>query len=284
MSRLSVRFAFALSALWLPCCVDGSVDSLPAGDSAPVVSGGSGGAGGNAGQAAGGMATAGASAGTSAGQTSAGAGSSAGGAMACSSYMDAAGYTLPVHIKNVSSKTLYLGQQMMTCQPERLFQVEDGSRALLPSVDNCHTSCQAVMQGSAVACPLACAVPTTVTLAPGQTIDIPWDGRFGVPQSLPQSCISSASATGASTACIQARQVEAAFFTFTAQAGTNRMCLDPSGKCTCAPNANGTCSTPSSLITGTIITTEFLVKLEPGEKSPSGEPQYIGLEFKDTAN
>jgi hypothetical protein len=282
MFRLPVRLALAVSALWLAGCVDGSIDPQSTSDLGTVVAGGSGGVAGSAAQAGGGAATAGASAGTSAGQSAAGASVSAGGAMACSSYMDAAGYALPVHIKNVSTKTLYLGQQTMTCQPERLFQVEDGSRALLPSVDNCHTSCQAVMQGSAVTCSLACAVPTTVTLAPGQTIDIPWDGRFGVPQTLPQNCISSASAT--STACIQARQVEAAFFTFTAQAGTNRMCLDPSGKCTCTPNANGTCSTPSSLITGTIITTEFLVKLEPGEKSPSGEPQYIGLEFKDVAN
>ena len=282
MFRLPVRLALALSALWLPCCVDGSVDPSSTADMGTVTAGGSGGSTATAGQSAGGTATAGASAGTSAGQPAAGA--SAGGAMACSSYMDAAGYTLPVHIKNVSTKTLYLGQQTMTCQPERLFQVEDGSRALLPSVDNCHTSCQAVMQGSAVACPLACAVPTTVTLAPGQTIDIPWDGRFGVPQTLPQQCITSASATAPTPACIQARQVEAAFFTFTAQAGTNRMCLDPSGKCACTQNANGTCSTPSSLITGTIITTEFFVKLEPGEKSPSGEPQYIGLEFKDVPN
>ncbi len=202
--------------------------------------------------------------------------------MACSSYTDAAGYTLPVHIKNSSTKTLYLGQQTMTCQPERLFQVEDGSRALLPRVDNCHSSCQAMMQGTGVTCSLACAVPTTVTLAPGQTVDVPWDGRFGVPQTLPQQCTPSGSP--ASLACVQAQQVGPALFTFTAQAGTNRQCLDPSGKCTCTSNADGTCSTPSSLITGTIITTEFLVKLEPAELSPGGAPQYIGLEFKDVAN
>ena len=282
MLRLSARLAFALCALCLPCCVDGGIESpSPAADAGAVTPSASGSAAvaGSAGQSAGGAAATGSS-GTDAGQAAAAAG--AGGAMACSSYMDAAGYALPVHIKNVSTKTLYLGQQMTTCQPERLFQVEDGSRALLPSVDSCHTSCQSVMQGSPVACPLACALPTTVTLAPGQTIDIPWDGRFGVPQTVPQECI--ANGATAAAACVQAQRVGPALFTFTAQAGTNRQCLDPSGTCTCAPNTNGTCSTPSSLITGTIITTEFLIKLEPGEKSPSGEPQYIGLEFKDTAN
>jgi hypothetical protein len=138
-----------------------------------------------------------------------------------------------------------------------------------------------MMQGTVVTCPLACGVPTTVTLAPGQSIDVPWDGRFAAPQTLPLECVPGA-ATSA-TACIQAKRIEAALFTFKAQAGTSRQCLDPSGTCACTPGANGTCSTPSSLIAGTIITTEFLVKLEPGELSPTGQPPYIGLEFKDSA-
>lgn len=275
MSRLLAKIAFALSALWLPGCVDGSPDTPAIADTGRVVMGGSGGSGGNAsaGQPAAGTA------GTSAGQSAGGA--SAGGAMACSSYMDATGYKLPVHIKNVSSKTLYLGQQTMTCEPERLFQVEDGARTVLPRVDDCHNSCQAMMQGTPVTCPLACGVPSTVTLAPGQTFDVPWDGRFGAPQTLPLECVPGASTS--STACVQAKQIEPALFTFTAQAGTARQCLDPSGTCACTPGTNGTCSTPSSLIAGTIITTEFLVKLEPAELSPSGEPPYIGLEFKDSA-
>jgi len=195
--------------------------------------------------------------------------------------MDATGYTLPIHIKNTSSKTLYLGQETMTCPPERLFQVEDGARHVLPRVDDCHSSCQDMMQGMPVTCPLACAVPTTVTLAPGQTLEVPWDGRFGVPQTLPLACVPNASTSSAT--CIQAKKIEPALFTFTAQAGTSRQCLDPSRTCSCTPGANGTCSTPSSVIAGTIFTSEFLVKLEPGELSPSGQPPYIALEFKDAA-
>ena len=219
--------------------------------------------------------------GGSAGQVAA-SGSSAGGAVSCSSFTDDTGYTLPVHIKNSSSVTLYVGPQDSTCQVERLFQVEDGARHVLPSLDGCHTSCQALMQTGPVSCPLACVVPSTVTLAPGQTIDVPWDGRFGVPQTLPQQCMPAAVAGPGS--CVQAQQIEAAPFTFIAQAGTQRTCLDPSGTCPCTPNANGTCTSASTVITGTIITTEYFVKLEPGEKSPSGEPQYIGLEFKNVSN
>lgn len=223
----------------------------------------------------------GASLGGGAGQL-ASSGSSAGGAVSCANYADDAGYTLPVHIKNSSSITLYVGPQDSTCQAARLFQVEDGARQLLPSLEGCHTSCQDLMQTGPVSCPLACAAPSTVALAPGQTIDVPWDGRFAVPQTLPTQCMRTASTAPAT--CVQAEQVEAAPFTFIARAGTARTCLDPSGTCACTPNSNGTCTSASTIITGTIIKTEYFVKLEPGETSPSGEPQYIALEFKNISN
>jgi hypothetical protein len=135
------------------------------------------------------------------------------------------------------------------------------------------------MQTGPVACPLACATPSTIMLAPGQGVDVPWDGRFAVAQTLPQQCMPSTSTAAAS--CVQAQQIEPSAFTFKALAGTRQQCLDPSGKCTCTPNANGTCTSPSSVISGTIITSELFIKLEPAEKSPSGEPPYIALEFKD---
>jgi hypothetical protein len=280
MLRPLGRLALAACALLLPCCGAPDVET-PIGvelAGSPAVGGG---AGAPPQVAAGtGGASAGSNVGGSAGQSAAG--SSAGGAVACTSYADAAGYTLPVHIKNSSTATLYLGPQESTCEVARLFAVEDGARHVLPSLDGCHTSCSALMQTGPVACPLACATPSTVTLAPGQSVDVPWDGRFAVPQTLPQQCMPSAS-TG-SGSCVQAQQVQAAPFTFKALAGTKRQCLDPSGTCTCTPNANGTCTSPSSVIAGTIITTELFLKLEPGEKSPGGEPQYIGLEFKDAAN
>jgi len=279
MLRPSGRLALAAFVLLLQAC--GSPDALTPLDNGAA---GSAVAGATSGATAGQGGAAGANGGASpggAGQLTA-AGSSAGGAVACSSYTDATGYTLPVHIKNSSSVTLYVGPQDSTCQAQRLFQVEDGARHVLPSLDGCHTSCQALMQTGPVSCPLACATPSTVTLGPGQTIDVPWDGRFGVPQTLPLQCMPAAFA--GSAGCVQAQQIEAAPFTFIAQAGTQRTCLDPSGTCACTANANGTCTSASTVITGTIITTEYFVKLEPGEKSPSGEPQYIVLEFKDVAN
>jgi len=277
MLRLFGRIAFTACVLLLTCCGGPSAETPLSGGAGGSAAGASGAATVAQGGSTGGS-TGGASLGGSGGQALA---VSSGGAMACTSYVDAKGYTLTVHLKNASSTTLYLGPQTSTCAGERLFQVQDGARNVLPPLDACHTSCQALMQTGPVACPLACATPSTITLAPGQTVDVPWDGRYAVPQTLPQACMPSGS-TGPNS-CVQAQQIEAAAFTFVAEAGTRRQCLDASGTCTCAASANGTCTSASSVISGTIITSELLVKLEPSETSPGGTPPYIALEFKDVA-
>ena len=203
----------------------------------------------------------------------AGANLGTGGVVECSSFTDQQGWSLPVHIKNTMSQTLYVGQDTSSCEVKRLFQVEDGARTVLPSLDGCHSSCQTMMTTGPTSCPTACQMPSTVTLEPGQSIEVPWDGRFGVEQVLPQQCMY-AGATGPA-GCVQAKRIEASAFTFIATAGTRRECLQPGGTCTCTPNANGGCTSPGSLIGGTIYTSEFFIKLEPGETSSSGEPPYI---------
>lgn len=199
--------------------------------------------------------------------------------MACSSYADDGTWSLRVSIKNEMTQTLYLGQESSSCQAERLFQVEDAARQLLPALDLCRSSCETMMKSGAVSCPTVCPAPSTVTLEPGQTVQVPWDGRFGVDFTLPQQCL--VGAPPSNLACVRAQRVEASLFTFSARAGTRRTCLEPSGTCTCAPSSTGGCMAPSSLIAGTIITTELILKLEPGEPATSGEPPYIGLVFKD---
>jgi hypothetical protein len=199
--------------------------------------------------------------------------------MACSSYSDDPTWSLRVTIKNEMTQTLYLGQEEMSCQLERLFTVEDGARQLLPALEGCHSSCETMMKSGAVSCPTACATPTTITLEPGQSVQVPWDGRYGVDFTLPQQCL--VGAAPSSLACVRAKRIEASLFTFSARAGTRRTCVDPSGSCTCTPNPTGGCSAPGSLIAGTIITSELILKLEPGEAAANGDPPYIGLVFKD---
>jgi hypothetical protein len=272
------RLALAVSCvLWLPAC--GGTDPGTA-DDALANSSGASGVSEAAGQSAGGKSSA-AGAGGSAGAAAGESGGAAGAPQplaSCSSYMDASAWSLIVQIKNERSQPLYLGQDSASCEAQRMFQVEDGSRAVLQSLDGCHSSCQALMQSGPVACPATCASPSTITLDPGQTIKIPWDGRYGVAQSLPQQCLGTLAQSAAS--CVQAQHIEASVFTFSARAGTSRSCL-ATGGCACATNEYGGCTTASSLITGTIITTEYLVKLEPGELSPGGEPPYIGLVFRE---
>jgi hypothetical protein len=267
MLRLLRRITFVAYALSVQGCSDEPISGpLGSGDA----SGGSAGSGGAA------LAAAGTAGG---GQAGTGGGIATPPDMACSSYTDDASWSLLVHIKNEMSQTLYLGQEAMSCESERLFQVEDGARTLLPALSSCRSSCETMMNTGPVACPGACATPATVTLEPGQTVQVPWDGRFGVDFTLPQQCLLGTQTSN--LACVRAKRVEANIFTFSAKAGTKRQCLEPSGNCTCTPSATGGCSSPASLIAGTIITTELLLKLEPGEPATSGEPPYIGLLFQD---
>ena len=63
------------------------------------------------------------------------------------------------------------------------------------------------MSSGPVVCPGVCAAPATVTLEPGQTVDIPWDGRFGVDFMLPQQC--SLGGASSNLACVRAQRIEA---------------------------------------------------------------------------
>jgi hypothetical protein len=244
------------------------------------VGGTSNGSGGSAAAGASGQAPGGSSASGASG-SSAVAGTGTGGAppAICSSYMDQNGWSLVVQISNQRKQVVYVGEREASCEPQRLFEVRDGSRALLPGLEGCHNSCQQLMQSGPVNCALACSSPATIALQPGETIKVPWDGRFGVPQTLPSEC--AAPAAQGATSCVQAERIEANVFTFSAKAGTARECLAGTTACSCTPNQNGGCTTPSSVISGTVITTELLLQLEPGETAPGGAPPYIGLVFKD---
>ncbi|RYZ09713.1 MAG: hypothetical protein EOO73_02185 [Myxococcales bacterium] len=276
---LSERAALALvlaCAFQVTACSD-----APATAPASTVTAPSGGAGAGAG---GSTAIVGGSGGApaagSAGTPQAGAGGAAPPpAMACANYMDESSWSLVVQIKNERQQVVYVGHKDADCETSRPFEVRDGARALLPALEACQSSCQELMQAGPRTCPLACAAPSTIALQPGETLKVPWDGRFGVSQTLPAACASPA-AQG-TTACVQAAHIDASVFTFAAHAGTARQCLAGEASCTCTPNANGGCTAAGSVISGTIITTEFLVTLEPGEISPGGEPPYIGLVFRD---
>jgi hypothetical protein len=253
----------------------GSVD----GQSTSAVGGSSGTAGSSSNASGAGGSIGGSVSSAGGGGSTGGSGSVAPGPVDCEDLKDDKGWQLMIEIKNEMSQTLYLGPEDMNCEARELFQVQDGARRALPALAACRSSCQNAMTGTSVSCPLVCPIPTTVTLDAGQSVRVPWDGRFAVPQTLPQQCVSGAATPAAE--CVSAEQVEAGVFTFSAKAGTTRRCLDPSGTCNCGPSAIGGCSTPTSLIGGTIVTTELFMMLEPGEPSPNGAPPLVSLTFRD---
>ena len=258
-------------------CVSGAMED-PASSAALPVGGGAGGGTAGAGGAAATAGTAQTAGGTSssgAGQVSGGTGS--GGAVSCSSFADVAAWKLTVHIKNQRTTPVYLGQ-MTGCGGGRLFDVIDGGRTPLPAVDSCHSSCTTVMTSGPVVCPTVCASPSTVTLAPGQTLDIPWDGLFSVPSTVPAECMHTAAPSA--TACVRAQQIKNGIYTFSAQAGAKLECLTTSA-CTCTPNPSGGCTTAGSTMAGTIITTDFIIALDPAGNGVGTASEYIGLVFKD---
>jgi hypothetical protein len=259
------------------CGDDASRAPLGSVDGQSTAAGGTGGAAGSASSMSGTGGSTGGSAASTGGSSTAGSGSVT--PVNCEDLKDDKGWQLMIEIKNEMSQTLYLGPQEMNCEARELFQVEDGARRALPALAACRSSCQNAMTGMSVSCPLACPIPTTVTLESGQSVRVPWDGRFAVPQPLPQQCVTGTAAPPAE--CVSAQQVEAGVFTFSVQAGTTRRCLDPSGTCSCGPSAIGGCSTPTSLIGGTIVTIEFFMMLEPGEPSPNGAPPIVSLSFRD---
>lgn len=278
MSTELGRWLLAVSLLAPAGCSDAPV-AQPATVSVSPGGTAAAGAAGTAGQGSGGQGSAGQG---SAGQGSAGSGSagSGGSPVACSTYADDPTWSLIVQIKNEMSQTLYLGSQSSSCDAApALFEVEDAARTPLPALPGCRTSCAAVMTTGAAACPAACAAPSTVTLEPGQTARVPWDGRYGIPQTVASHCVPAGLA--GSTSCVRAERIEADAYTFLAHAGTRRQCLDPSGTCTCAPSTIGGCSATNTVIAGTIITSELFMMLEPGENALNGEPPLIAIYFRD---
>lgn len=217
--------------------------------------GGQGGSG-SAGRSSGGNASGGEG---RAGSSSAG----AGGADACAVFDDEAGIWVQVSILNESSTTIYLGQSSVTCGMAPLFSVADRGGAALPDLGDCRASCVQLRTEGAGGCPAFCALPSSVELQPGESLQTSWDGLYRVQGSLPGRCTSFDS-SGAQLSCDQAKRIPAGTFTFSALAGTALDCSQTSGG-TCSPCTevgNDGCSTPASLITGKILTARASITLD----------------------
>lgn len=96
-------------------------------------------------------------------------------------------------------------------------------------------------------CPYRCVKPVVVTLLPGEQVETYWSGLFVEHVELPLQCVPS----GSTLKCDRARHAQPGIFTFSAQAGTERDCLQTTGDpcAPCEPGGSG-CLTFDAVIGG----------------------------------
>jgi hypothetical protein len=208
-----------------------------------------------------------------------------GGASACDAFHDDGGWSVVVKIVNETSAALQLGERMASCSDSPLFQVFDADGAPLPDSGSCGSSCEDAMNGSFGPCPQACAIPSAITLQPGESLDAPWRGLFSATKTLPKSCRSS----GDSVDCEVAQNVSPGSFKFTAVAGSTLDCSQlGQGMCRrCEPNGGGGCSTIGAIVGGASHSAEITVELDAsygvgaGDGGTDGMTRPIEIVFKD---
>ena len=261
MSHLT-RLAVALLVSTTLAACGGKSSASPGDDSQGGNGAGGNGAGGNG---AGGKAYAG-SAGT-------------GGADACTSFDDDYAALVNVSISNQTNATIYLGEESVTCGTSPLFQVADANGAALITPGNCRSACVSLRKQGQGGCVANCALPSAVALEPQEVLSTTWDGLFLVRAQLPATCVPYETGGNTMVSCDQAKRIEPGSFTFSAHAGSAVDCSQTSGTGTCGActaSPNGGCSTPGSLVTGTIHSTQTTVVLNesygiyPAPSPPAG--------------
>jgi hypothetical protein len=199
------------------------------------------------------------------GSMAAGGASPNGGAAACAQHDDESPVSVEVLLINKTSKTIYLGQDMVTCGVAPLFAVTDASGVVLPPLSDCRAACAEVRKPNGVGgCTDICRFPSSIELAPGGSHAEIWDALYDVDAALPGSCVSS-ERTAPSVTCSQAKRIVAGTYTFRARAGTTNDCsmTTGAGQCAaCMPDGNGGCTTQGALIGGAALKAEATVTLD----------------------
>jgi hypothetical protein len=196
--------------------------------------------------------------------TSSGVGGAAPSPGKCAAFDDEASWSMLIRFTNKTKRTIHLGPSSVTCSVEPLFQLADATGTVLPPLGWCDRSCWEVMtRGHGGCADDVCYASVTISLAPGQAFELPWDGLYGSPTTLLASCLRAD--PQASPECTRARHVLDGLYTFLAEAGSTVDCSQTIGTCgPCSPNAEGGCTTGAALIGGEIISAKLQVELDPG--------------------
>jgi hypothetical protein len=222
---------------------------------------------GGSGATAGSAATGGSMPAGGTGSMPAGGSSPSGGAAACTEHDDDSPASVIVMLINKTSKTIYLGDDMVSCGVAPLYAVADASGKGLPPVGNCRAACAELRKPEgAGGCPAICQFPSSIALLPGESHTEIWDALFDVDAALPGRCVPS-DPNAASVSCSQAKRIVAGTYTFSARAGTTQDCsmTTAMGECAaCMPDDDGGCATPGALIGGPLLNAEATATLDAG--------------------
>ncbi len=178
----------------------------------------------------------------------------------CESFDDEPGYFVSVVIINKTSAAIYLGQDTVNCGISPLFEVQNGSGEQLPAPGGCRSTCRAARTNGPAGCPAICAFPSSIALQPGEVMYTSYSGLYEVQTTLPQQCVDPSFGVAS---CSQAKQIQPGTFTFSARAGSSIDCSQTSGMCSsCIASGDGGCTTPGSLINGTMHSATATVLLD----------------------
>jgi hypothetical protein len=245
---------------------------------------GSGGRGGdNGGSSSGGSSSGGA---TSSGGFSSPGGTGSGGFQCMQTNIyDEPGGSIPVRVRNGTSRPIYLGRETPDCGFGVPFQVADASGQPLHEVPLCQATCQQLQLGAAVACPpIVCALPSVVALDPGGSTLTMWDGLYAENVTLLLGCRERIG----QDECTRVASAVPGDYVFSAQAGSSMQCLQPldAGNCgACMKDSNGACTTTYAVIGGPLHQAKVSVKLDGsyglGEQGGGDMVREVVIEFED---
>jgi hypothetical protein len=212
----------------------------------------------------------------SSGDTSGQGGSST---ISCDSVDDAAGAQLKVVLRNDTERTLFLGQDSVTCSQLSFFRVKNERGRSFEVADNgCFASCQEIRDQGQAGCLDLCLYPDAVALDPGQEAQLTWDARILAAATLPAGC---ANAEQGDLECRKWVLLAPDTFIFSASAGDVADCSKTSGDVCRAGDTRSTGGTtyPSALVVPT-HTASATVKLDSKYRPDTADGRVL-LSFQN---
>lgn len=194
----------------------------------------------------------------------------------CEGFADEDQLSIEVVINNETSQTIYVAAPLGSCAAPEFFDVLDSDDKSLHTSTMCRNSCARLRSTDVPYCEPLCDGDRALTLESGASLRTTWNGTTDVRVTLPRSC--RAAGLGETT-CSRLERFSAGSYTFVAQAGTELTCPHVAGGCSeCIPTDDGTCQSELAKTTGTALSAQRALDLDPEAGLPD---QPIELVFRE---